>query len=216
MNKNIQTLILIIIVVLVLIPTGAMAKNYVLDNYVLLESEGVVASSVATMWEDSLKSKVIVPTPISKDCPCKGTRKEKTGDGISTVPCRCGQNCPCSSGQAPKTTPPTQVTLLVAGARSCRFCVLMHNSTEPALLANGWTFGKGKNIEILDVDLDPNLARQYSITSLPTTLRLENGKVTHTYQGYINAGGFGKVWNGLPLTEGDRVYVDYSQKTKRR
>jgi len=30
-----------------------------------------------------------------EDCGCKGTGREKTGDGLDTVPCRCPDDCDC-------------------------------------------------------------------------------------------------------------------------
>lgn len=32
-----------------------------------------------------------------RGCTCKGTGKEKTGDGLDTVPCRCPDSCECKA-----------------------------------------------------------------------------------------------------------------------
>lgn len=34
-------------------------------------------------------------------CTCKGTGKEKTGDGLDTVPCRCPESCDCKASSTP-------------------------------------------------------------------------------------------------------------------
>ena len=34
------------------------------------------------------------------DCTCKGTGEEKTGDGLSVVPCRCEDDCECKQKKA--------------------------------------------------------------------------------------------------------------------
>jgi hypothetical protein len=46
------------------------------------------------------------PTPsgdCTTGCKCNGTGKERTGDGLSVVDCRCPDNCKCKASAPPKT-----------------------------------------------------------------------------------------------------------------
>lgn len=212
MSKNLQTIILLIVIGLVLIPTGAVVANHVIFNrYSTLDGEGCAAYSICMLNKDEkIEEKTPpIPQPISKDCKCNGTKKERTGDGILLVGCRCGSSCTCGTGLAPKTTKTTSVNLLVFGAKWCGPCKQMYLSTEPALRKTGWTFGPGKNIQVIDVDLDAALAAKYSVASLPCIIRLEDGKETNKYVGYVNAGGFTRLWEGKDLFPGDRLYQSY-------
>lgn len=40
----------------------------------------------------------------TKGCKCGGTGREKTGDGLSTTPCRCPDNCQCKASKASTCT----------------------------------------------------------------------------------------------------------------
>lgn len=37
------------------------------------------------------------PAGCAKGCKCNGTGREPTGDGLSTVPCRCPDGCACKT-----------------------------------------------------------------------------------------------------------------------
>lgn len=43
---------------------------------------------------------------IDKPCPCQGTKKVKTPDGISWIKCPCGDNCTCKRTNVPTPAPP--------------------------------------------------------------------------------------------------------------
>lgn len=49
------------------------------------------------------------PTPVptvgcDEGCKCNGTGKEKSGDGLAIVGCRCPDSCSCKAKKAPVTT----------------------------------------------------------------------------------------------------------------
>lgn len=45
---------------------------------------------------------VIEPTDgCAPECTCNGTGREKTGDGLDTVDCRCDDNCKCKPALVP-------------------------------------------------------------------------------------------------------------------
>jgi hypothetical protein len=43
-------------------------------------------------------------------CTCNGTGREKTGDGLSTVDCRCPDGCDCKSSEIPNSSASKQET----------------------------------------------------------------------------------------------------------
>lgn len=63
-----------------------------------------LATRTATVWHNLPKA----PTPdvpsegCVDDCTCNGTGREKTGDGLSTVDCRCQDGCECKASNSPE------------------------------------------------------------------------------------------------------------------
>ena len=48
------------------------------------------------------------PTPSGEcvdGCTCNGTGREKTGDGLDTVDCRCPDGCDCKAAEVPESSP---------------------------------------------------------------------------------------------------------------
>jgi len=69
-------------------------------------------------------------------CGCKGTGREKTGDGLDTVPCRCPDDCDCkkSAVEPPLVSVPEEATRRVKesdGRIECRngTCYWIDNAT---------------------------------------------------------------------------------------
>lgn len=48
----------------------------------------------------------VPPAGCEEGCKCNGTGKERSGDGLAIVGCRCADNCPCK--QPKKAAVPTQ------------------------------------------------------------------------------------------------------------
>lgn len=206
MNK--QTVILLLCFLLFLIPTGIAVQAFTLDKYERMTREGGIACVVASLEviktsQNSVKPvpspETIKPSTCSK---CRGTKRVKSGDGILEIPCECGDKCKC---QPTKNVAPKSVrTVLVFGAKWCGPCVLWHEKDEVNLKKNGWTFGEGKNIQVIDFDENPALVQKYNITSVPAYITLENGKEVYRVTGYVNGVGMGKVYDGKPLSATDR------------
>lgn len=79
------------------------------------------------------------------------------------------------------------------GAIWCPGCVWMYQNTLPDLQDEGWRFGKGDNLHVQIVDADADtygLMQKYGVTSLPTTIILDNGKEIDRMVGAINASQF--------------------------
>ena len=208
MNK--QTLILILALILFFIPTGIVVHAFTVDKYKILEGEGVCAYSIAFL---SLDDKPITPIPLPKpdvkECKCNGTKKVRTGDGLASIKCPCGDSCKC---QSPKGLPTNRIVLLTA-PRRCKPCKQLDETTIPALKVVGWTFGRNKNIEVVDLDENPNSG--YTAESIPCFVTLDgNGKELRRYEGYVNAGAMGRVYRGEELLKGDDIIVEYKIKKK--
>ena len=82
-------------------------------------SDGVVAdiiSEIAVRYA-VMRSTDDTPAPPTPDvprdgcvdgCTCNGTGREKTGDGLSTVDCRCPDGCDCKASEIPNSSPATK------------------------------------------------------------------------------------------------------------
>lgn len=203
MNK--QTIILLIAIALFLIPTaGIVAHSYSVDKFDALKNEGFIAYNVAYL-ETVKNTPEIAPSPKVDEKPktcskCNGTKQVRSPDGITNISCPCGSGCKCvgMKGAVNKRT------VLVFGAKWCGPCVLWHEKDEVNLKKNGWTFGEGKNIQVIDFDENPALVQKYNITSVPAYITLENGKEVYRVTGYVNGVGMGKVYDGKPLSATDR------------
>lgn len=220
---NKQTIILIISCILFLIPTGIALNAFSLDKYSKLRSEAGVAYSVA--WLDvedeynKIKNGIIAiptpkptPIPVQTTCDkCNGTKKVKTGDGLGTTVCPCGAACKCVKTGASPNVSTTRQIVLVTQPSVCEPCKQLDKSTLPALKAVGWTFGEKANIRVMDVD--EASAAGYTVDVIPCWIVLDgNGGTKKRYEGYINAGGMGRVWNAEDILPQDSVYTEYKIK----
>ena len=210
MNK--QTIMLLLAILLFLIPTGIIAHSFTVNKYSVLEGEGVTAYSVSFLAIDEQPQNTPTPIPVQTTCDkCNGTKKVKTGDGLGTTVCPCGAACKCvKTGASPNASIARQI-VLVTQPRVCEPCKQLDKSTLPALKAVGWTFGEKANIRVMDVD--EASAAGYTVDVIPCWLVLDgNGGTKKRYEGYINAGGMGRVWNAQDLLPQDSVYTEYKIK----
>lgn len=205
MNK--QTLILILTLLLVFIPTGVALKAYTADRFEIMNTEAGVAYVAAAVHLDALKIEKS-KTPAKTTCTaCKGTKKVLTGDGLHSMPCECGANCKCvASGSTP-----SKRLVLVTQPSSCRPCKLMDDHVIPALKANGWKFEKNGHVEVIDIDKNPNHGYNVDV-GVPALILLEDEKETSRWTGFINGLGFGKVWNKQTVLQSDVVFIEYKAK----
>lgn len=168
MNK--QTLVLALALLLLLIPTGAVLTAYSIDHYERMGDEGRVAYTSAyldiskTSPENAPKPN---PTPPTTQCDeCKGTRKIRSGDGLISLPCKCGENCKCQPMKTDLTIEEkrTKIILLITQPTWCSWCVKFDTNVIPALETMNWKIKKllpkesvlkndGKNL-LIDLDKD--------------------------------------------------------------
>jgi len=212
MSKTMQNIVLILVVLIVLIPTGVIAKHYTIDRFARLQNEAIVAYSVAALYEEP---KETVPTPTPNPTPktcnrCNGTKKVRSGDGLALIPCECGDGCQCSTKGAAKATEPRQTLLLVTDVLYCGPCITMDRNTIPALKARGWKVEAGGHIEIYDYYKRLDLVHKYGVTETPTWIIVKEGKVLRKYAGYLNGYGVGHFWDGVDLTTEDTKFIPYS------
>lgn len=198
MNK--QTLILIIVIALILIPTGVAVKLYSADQFEIMNYEAGTAYCVA-FASTSKKSQVPPPKPTKTLCnACKGNKTVLTPDGITRIPCECGANCKCKSSGAESSN----TTILVFGSKSCVWCRHWEKKDEVNLKKNGWTFGENKNIQKIDVDENRKLMEKYDISLLPTYVVIKDGKEIKRIVGYVSGRGFLRLYNGQDLLPDDQ------------
>ena len=189
MNK--RTLILIFVAALLLLPTGSAIRAFAINKYSVLAGEAGVAYSVAFI-KDIQPQPLPVPTPVPiiTTCDkCNGTKKYKP-DGKIEQPCPCGANCKCS-GSALKLH---KQIIVVTEPKTCPPCAQQDQHVFPALKEMKWKFGENEQIHVIGLDKATELG--YNITSLPTNLLIEDGKVVAKYEGFLSGYGFGKLWAG--------------------
>lgn len=58
------------------------------DSYELNAAEGMVAIDVVVNKDNNDEE-------ITEECKCNGTKRVRTPDGLSTIPCPCGKDCTC-------------------------------------------------------------------------------------------------------------------------
>jgi thiol-disulfide isomerase/thioredoxin len=217
MNK--QTLILILVFLVLLIPTSVVLKSYALDKFERLKSEGGVAYCVAHLETPDINlNKPDVkpsPTPVQTTCnECKGTGKIKSGDGLFVSDCPCGKNCKC---QAMKTEPEKvkvdKKIILITAPSWCMSCKQIDEYTIPAIKKTGWKVEKNGHVEIYDYDNHPELVEKYEIDLVPTWILLENDKEVSRYSGFLNGFGVGSFWHKKVLQNSDTTLI--FQKSKK-
>lgn len=106
-------------VALLIIGCVATTNIIKLNSYELAASEGFTAYSFA--WHH--KTDVKEQEGNVKGCTCNGTKKVKSGDGLATIPCPCGDKCTCKTddkGSAPVGS--NQCTCVKDGKCACDDC----------------------------------------------------------------------------------------------
>lgn len=221
MNK--QTIILLLIFGLLLIPVGDTLKTYALEKYTRLSTEGCVAYSVAYL--DTQKTDPATPPtpkPVQTSCnACKGTKRVLSGDKLISLPCPCGDNCKCQPSKSePEMVKLDRSILLFTAKNWCKPCISIDTHVLPELEAMKWTVSHGlaenKHIQVIDYDTNQDLVEKYDIQLVPTFILLENGVETNRFVGYLNGWGVGNFWNKKPLTSDDTKEIFSTKQTKNK
>lgn len=127
----------------------------------------------------------------TKDCPCKGTGKVKSGDGIIDIPCPCGKNCKCKKeiGSTPKEELKVKYKrqILFFTANWCTPCQQVKKNTISILEKPeyGWKTGEDEfcHIRYMDVDKNPEYMEKYNFKNIPLFILLEDGKEINRIEG---------------------------------
>lgn len=145
------------------------------------EAEGVNAYAVVQVSKPKEE--------VANDCKCGGTGKIKA-DGKIEIACPCGKDCKC--GKA--TTKGIQI--LCFSGPDCTPCAKLKTEFEKMKKSN-WSIGpNGTHIKTLDVIKDAKLAEQYQIdNTIPTLIKLVNGKEVSRKVGYMDSFAIGAWWN---------------------
>ena len=194
--KNIWVLSVLLIV-------GCVTSTNVikLNNYELAAAEGFTAYSFA--WHRQVDEKE--PEGNVKGCTCNGSKKVKSGDGLVTIPCPCGNNCTCKQndlGSMPigSTQKVEKYFILVSASKNCSAC----NDMNKVLKKNGW-ISKSEDREKYhyiheDIgDLNkPNeeMLKKYNTGLVPTCIIFENEKEVRRLEGVPTAEELLQFWNG--------------------
>ncbi len=199
-----NTWLLFVLLAFLCIPTQFVnTKTFAVDKYTVMDGEAGVAYAFAMTKDERVQfsDEIKKPTSVTTCSKCNGTKKYKP-DGRIEAPCPCGANCQCV-GAVRKLN---KQIVLITQPRSCQPCKVEELHVVPALKDAGWTFGKGENISVIDLDKPnesgynlENLAKQLgkeNYWSLPTHLLLEDGKIVAKYEGHLNGWGYGKLWAG--------------------
>lgn len=210
MNK--QTLLLLVVIALLLIPTGVIARSYTLPHYDRLTAEGSISYCVAALEVNKEAEPKTPDVSAPKTCSkCNGTKTVLTPDGVTRIPCPCGKDCKCV-GMAPAGVRKPVVRILYVGSAWCAPCKQVSEFTMPTLIKSGWQVNgpnKGGHLEKFDFDLDSELISDYHVVSLPTWIRLEDEKEVDRHEGFLNA------WGVLHFQKGvDIVPTDLTLRTK--
>lgn len=156
---------------------GGCIHQFTPDEFQLYETEGLIAFVVNAADNPA-------PLPATPStCPCNGTGKEKTGDGLAEVKCRCGDNCKCKAAKANKKR-----ALLFTAPKSCSPCAQFEKKSVPVLKKNGWTIGPNATnlIQTIDTDDEANskLVETFNIDAIPTFVLLEDDKEIDRVSGF--------------------------------
>lgn len=186
--------ILLIVVIILLAPIGHSA-TLTGEQYDFPLAEGMVAMQSANTDFSTVKLPGdVTPLPL---CRCGGTGKEKSGDGLISMPCVCQPNCKCKKpndqGQAPpvKEEIKEQYVRYYFGAKWCGPCVTFKTTDIPMLQKAGWTFSdkETSDVTVVDVDENPTLFQKYAESnpqSIPYFVVAKGGKRIKARTGYVN------------------------------
>ena len=163
---------------------GCVTTNYIPNKFDILDTEGLIAFVMAD------GAKVSQPDKKPSECPCNGTKKVKTGDGINVTECTCGESCACAKQE--KNINERSKRVLMLTSKRCSPCNKFKKTAFPPLKKNGWTIEENNNtalIEVIECDendevwfaKDDKTLKRYKIENkfqnIPLFILVDDGKV---------------------------------------
>ncbi|MCT3897480.1 thioredoxin family protein [Elizabethkingia anophelis] len=82
-----------------------------------------------------------------------------------------------------------QLTMVNFHATWCPPCVAMKPNLDEVVAE----YGESINYERIDIDKDPELAQQFGIRSVPTTMLFKSGKLKWKHSGIVPSNELGKL-----------------------
>lgn len=142
--------------------------------------EGIAAYAVTLQSKDGTSDTKIA------DCPCKGTKKVKSGDGLQVINCPCGDNCKC--GQDEKKVETRQL-LLYTDPVSCPPCRVVEKEIKKLIKQD-------KNWRVSDkADAHIRILPPAEGVDIPTLILVVNGKEEKRWVGSDEIGNYDKISN---------------------
>ena len=83
------------------------------------------------------------------------------------------------------------ISFIEFGAPWCPACIGQEPITKEFCDKNGY------DLTIVNVDTDNSITEQYTVTTLPTILLIDNGVLRHTFTGFTNSIKFKRVISEL-------------------
>ncbi len=199
-----KNVLIALFIFLLLFPTGMIEQSKVVDIFELRANEGMVAMQSANT-DFGTTVKPITPVRV---CNCQGTKIEKSGDGIITVPCVCMPNCTCKKVGETIAKQDVYYYTYIFHATWCGPCIQFQNIEIPMLKMNGWKIVDNKwvdsaNAVLVDVDKDQAKFTQYAITEaaspvgIPYYVVVKNDIKVASHIGYLDWKSFYKWHNSV-------------------
>ena len=86
-----------------IIVPGVTSANVYKDSFESSAAEGMVAMDIVVNVDDE--------NAVVEECKCNGTKRVRTPDGLSTIPCPCGKDCDCKRPNREEPPIEPQVTI---------------------------------------------------------------------------------------------------------
>ncbi len=173
----------------------AVAVTFSIGPYETYTAEATIAYVMNASEGKEVKPE---PKPTHEDCPCGGTGRIKTGDGLNTTECPCGKDCPCKN----KNTVSISIkrVLFFTDRRNCAPCRRTEKQVFPLLKNRGWRIGISNTDHIQVFDSIPENMKAFDdfgirALGVPTYILLENEKVIGKHTGFMTAKEFGIFFN---------------------
>lgn len=190
-----------IIVVLAILFSVPM-ENFASNEFETHKYVGFIAFERAILIDDNTQSE---PT----NCPCNGTGRVKSGDGILLIPCPCGDSCKCSKNNTNpdnslENTSQWSKRVLFLSFKNCPPCNKWKKDEKPKLVNRSkdpWDYGTTPQNLIQEIDIETpdgeKYVERYDTSTYPTFIIVDKqGKELARQEGFITAQELGDLYYG--------------------
>lgn len=215
MSDKFQQLAILVVLILSIVPANA-------DSSLSVNKLDVSKYKGFTAFESSEISTTDVA--VVDKCPCNGTKRVKSGDGLLEIGCPCGVNCLCGKD---KNVKPNKCgnencqciscsckgkeceskwakRILMFGYADCPPCNQFKKNELPKLIkraSNSWDYGDttANLIQNIDIETDDGelFVEKYETTVYPTFIVVDRaGKELDRFEGFLSAKALGDLYYG--------------------